>query len=137
GGVLFREPIIARNVPRLVPGWTQPIVIGRHAFGDQYRATDFKFPGRGRRTIRFEGEDGEVIEREVFKAPSGGIALAMCNREDSMPDSGRASFNYGLGRGYPVYLSTKNPSLNVYDGRFKALCQEVFDAEFADAFAAK
>ncbi len=137
GGVIFREPIIARNVPRLVPGWTQPIVIGRHAFGDQYRATDFKFPGKGKLTIRFEGEDGEVIEREVFKAPSSGIALAMYNLDDSIRDFARASFNYGLGRGYPVYLSTKNTILKAYDGRFKDLFQEVFDAEFADAFKAK
>ena len=137
GGVIFREPIIARNVPRLVPGWTQPIVIGRHAFGDQYRATDFKFPGKGRLTMRFEGEDGEVIEREVFKSPSSGIALAMYNLDDSIRDFARASFNYGLGRGYPVYLSTKNTILKVYDGRFKDIFQEVFDAEFADAFKAK
>ncbi|AHB48927.1 isocitrate dehydrogenase [Hyphomicrobium nitrativorans NL23] len=137
GGVIFREPIIARNVPRLVPGWTQPIVIGRHAFGDQYRATDFKFPGKGRLTMRFEGEDGEVIEREVFKAPSSGIALAMYNLDDSIRDFARASFNYGLGRGYPVYLSTKNTILKVYDGRFKDIFQDVFDAEFADAFKAK
>ena len=137
GGVIFREPIIARNVPRLVPGWTQPIVIGRHAFGDQYRATDFKFPGKGTLTIRFEGEDGEVIEREVFKSPSGGVAMAMYNLDDSIRDFARASFNYGLGRGYPVYLSTKNTILKVYDGRFKDLFQEVFDAEFADAFKEK
>ncbi len=137
GGVIFREPIIARNVPRLVPGWTQPIVIGRHAFGDQYRATDFKFPGKGKLTIRFEGEDGEIIEREVFKSPSSGIALAMYNLDDSIRDFARASFNYGLGRGYPVYLSTKNTILKAYDGRFKDLFQEVFEAEFADAFKAK
>ena len=137
GGVIFREPIIARNVPRLVPGWTQPIVIGRHAYGDQYRATDFKFPGKGKLTIRFEGEDGEVIEREVFKSPSSGIALAMYNLDDSIRDFARASFNYGLGRGYPVYLSTKNTILKAYDGRFKDLFQEVFDAEFAAAFKAK
>ncbi|HRO50057.1 MAG TPA: NADP-dependent isocitrate dehydrogenase [Hyphomicrobium sp.] len=137
GGVIFREPIIARNVPRLVPGWTQPVIIGRHAFGDQYRATDFKFPGKGKLTIRFEGEDGEVIEREVFKAPSSGIALAMYNLDDSIRDFARASFNYGLGRGYPVYLSTKNTILKVYDGRFKDIFHEVFEAEFADAFKAK
>ena len=137
GGVIFREPIIARNVPRLVPGWTQPIVIGRHAFGDQYRATDFKFPGKGKLTLRFEGENGEIIEREVFKSPSSGIALAMYNLDDSIRDFARASFNYGLGRGYPVYLSTKNTILKAYDGRFKDLFQEVFDAEFADAFKAK
>ena len=136
GGVIFREPIIARNVPRLVPGWTQPIIIGRHAFGDQYRATDFKFPGKGRLTIRFEGEDGEVIEREVFKSPSSGVALAMYNLDDSIRDFARASFNYGISRGYSVYLSTKNTILKAYDGRFKDLFQEVFDAEFADKFKA-
>jgi isocitrate dehydrogenase len=137
GGVIFREPIIARNVPRLVPGWTQPIVIGRHAFGDQYRATDFRFPGKGKLTIRFEGEDGEVIEREVFKAPGSGVALAMYNLDESIREFARASFNYGLNRGFPVYLSTKNTILKAYDGRFKDLFQEVFDSEFKDAFAAK
>jgi isocitrate dehydrogenase len=137
GGVIFREPIIAKNVPRLVPGWTQPIVIGRHAFGDQYKATDFKFPGKGKLTIKFEGEDGKVIEKEVFKAPSAGVALAMYNLDDSIREFARASFNYGLGRGFPVYLSTKNTILKAYDGRFKDLFQEVFDAEFKDAFAAK
>ncbi len=137
GGVIFREPIIARNVPRLVPGWTQPIVIGRHAFGDQYRATDFCFPGKGRLTIRFEGEDGQVIEREVFKAPGSGVAMAMYNLDESIRDFARASFNYGLNRGFPVYLSTKNTILKAYDGRFKDLFQEVFDAEFKEAFAAK
>ncbi len=137
GGVIFREPIIARNVPRLVPGWTQPIVIGRHAFGDQYRATDFCFPGKGRLTIRFEGEDGQVIEREVFKAPGSGVAMAMYNLDESIREFARASLNYGLNRGFPVYLSTKNTILKAYDGRFKDLFQEVFDAEFKDAFAAK
>ena len=137
GGVIFREPIIAKNVPRLVPGWTQPIVIGRHAFGDQYKATDFLFPGKGRLTIKFEGEDGKVIEMEVFKAPSGGVAMAMYNLDESIREFARASFNYGLNRNFPVYLSTKNTILKAYDGRFKDLFQEVFDAEFADKFKAK
>jgi len=137
GGVIFREPIICRNVPRLVPGWTQPIIVGRHAFGDQYRATDFRFPGKGRLTIKFVGEDGEVIEHEVFNAPGPGVAMAMYNLDDSIRDFARASFNYGLARNYPVYLSTKNTILKAYDGRFKDIFQEVFDAEFADAFKAK
>ena len=137
GGVIFREPIIAKNVPRLVPGWTQPIVIGRHAFGDQYKATDFKFPGKGKLTIKFEGEDGKVIEKEVFKAPSAGVAMAMYNLDDSIREFARASFNYGLNRTYPVYLSTKNTILKAYDGRFKDLFQEVFDAEFAAEFKAR
>ncbi|WP_294180836.1 NADP-dependent isocitrate dehydrogenase, partial [uncultured Schumannella sp.] len=119
GGVIFREPIICSNVPRLVPGWTQPIVVGRHAFGDQYRATDFLFPGKGKLTMKFEGEDGEVIEREVFDAPSSGVAMAMYNLDESIRDFARASLNYGLGRKFPVYLSTKNTILKAYDGRFK------------------
>jgi isocitrate dehydrogenase len=134
GGVIFREPIICKNVPRLVPGWTQPFVIGRHAYGDQYRATDFKVPGKGRLTIKFEGEDGTVIEKEVFKFPEAGVAMAMYNLDDSIRDFARASFNYGLARKYPVYLSTKNTILKAYDGRFKDLFQEVFDAEFAAKF---
>jgi isocitrate dehydrogenase len=134
GGVIFREPIICKNVPRLVPGWTQPIVIGRHAFGDQYRATDFKFPGKGKLTMKFEGEDGTVIEREVFKAPGAGVAQAMYNLDDSIRDFARASLNYGLNRKYPVYLSTKNTILKVYDGRFKDIFQEVYEAEFAEAY---
>jgi len=134
GGVIFREPIICKNVPRLVPGWTQPIVIGRHAFGDQYRATDLKFPGKGTLSIKFVGEDGKVIEREVFKAPSAGVAMAMYNLDDSIRDFARASLNYGLSRNYPVYLSTKNTILKVYDGRFKDIFQEVFDAEFKTEF---
>jgi isocitrate dehydrogenase len=134
GGVIFREPIICRNVPRLVPGWTQPIVVGRHAFGDQYRATDFKFPGKGTLTIKFVGEDGKTIEREVFKAPGAGIAMAMYNLDDSIRDFARASFNYGLSRGFPVYLSTKNTILKVYDGRFKDIFQEVFEKEFKAEF---
>jgi isocitrate dehydrogenase len=136
GGVIFREPIICKNVPRLVPGWTKPIVVGRHAFGDQYRATDFRFPGKGVLTIKFVGEDGTVIEKEVFKAPGSGVAMAMYNLDDSIRDFARASLNYGLARTYPVYLSTKNTILKAYDGRFKDIFQEVFDAEFADKFKA-
>jgi isocitrate dehydrogenase len=130
GGVIFREPIICKNVPRLVPGWTKPIIIGRHAYGDQYRATDFRFPGKGTITIKFAGEDGKIVEHEVFQAPSSGIAMAMYNLDDSIRDFARASFNYGLNRNYPVYLSTKNTILKVYDGRFMDLFQEVFDKEF-------
>jgi len=134
GGVIFREPIICSNVPRLVPGWTQPIVIGRHAFGDQYKATDFVYPGPGTLTIKFVGNDGKVIEHEVFKAPGGGVAMAMYNLDDSIRDFGRASMNYALNRKYPLYLSTKNTILKFYDGRFKDLFQEVFDKEFAASF---
>ncbi|WP_062011375.1 NADP-dependent isocitrate dehydrogenase [Aureimonas sp. AU4] len=134
GGVIFREPIIMKNVPRLVPGWTQPIVVGRHAFGDQYRATDFKFPGKGTLTIKFVGEDGQVIEHEVYQAPSAGVALAMYNLDESIREFARASFNYGLLRNFPVYLSTKNTILKAYDGRFKDIFQEVFDAEFKAEF---
>jgi isocitrate dehydrogenase len=136
GGVIFREPIICRNVPRLVPGWTQPIVVGRHAYGDQYRATDFRVPGKGRLTIRFEGEDGDVIEREVFKFPGSGVAMAMYNLDDSIRDFARASMNYGLLRKYPVYLSTKNTILKAYDGRFKDLFEEIYQTEFKPKFAA-
>ncbi|MCX5497031.1 NADP-dependent isocitrate dehydrogenase [Kaistia dalseonensis] len=136
GGVIFREPIICQNVPRLVPGWTQPIIVGRHAFGDQYKATDFKVPGKGRLTVKFEGEDGTVIEKEVFKFPGAGVAMAMYNLDESIREFARASLNYGLMRKYPVYLSTKNTILKAYDGRFKDLFQEVFDAEFAAAFKA-
>jgi isocitrate dehydrogenase len=134
GGVIFREPIICKNVPRLVPGWTKPIIIGRHAYGDQYRATDFRFPGKGKLSIKFVGEDGKTIEREVFSAPASGVAMAMYNLDDSIRDFARASFNYGLARDYPVYLSTKNTILKVYDGRFKDIFQEVFDAEFKTEF---
>jgi isocitrate dehydrogenase len=134
GGVIFREPIICKNVPRLVPGWTQPIVIGRHAYGDQYRATDFRFPGKGTLTIKFVGDDGKTIEHEVFKSPGSGVALAMYNLDDSIRDFARASMNYALNRKYPLYLSTKNTILKAYDGRFKDLFQEVFDAEFASKF---
>jgi isocitrate dehydrogenase len=136
GGVIFREPIICRNVPRLVPGWTQPIVVGRHAFGDQYRATDFKYPGKGTLTIKFVGEDGTVIEKEVFKAPDSGVAMAMYNLDDSIRDFARASLNYGLNRKYPVYLSTKNTILKAYDGRFKDIFQEIYDSEFKPQFEA-
>jgi len=135
GGVIFREPIICKNVPRLVPHWTQPIVVGRHAFGDQYRATDFKVPGKGRMTIKFEGDDGTVIEKEVFKFPDAGVAMAMYNLDDSIRDFARASLNYGLQRKYPVYLSTKNTILKAYDGRFKDIFQEIYDAEFKSKFA--
>ena len=134
GGVIFRAPIICQNVPRLVPGWTQPIVVGRHAFGDQYRATDFRFPGAGKLTVKFEGEDGQVIEHEVFQAPGSGVAMAMYNLDESIRDFARASMNYGLNLGYPVYLSTKNTIMKAYDGRFKDIFQEVFEAEFADKF---
>jgi len=137
GGTIFREPIVCKNVPRLVPGWTHPIVIGRHAFGDQYRATDFVVPGKGKLTVRFEGEDGKVIEHNVFDFPAGGVAMTMYNLDDSIVGFARSSFNYGLMRGWPVYLSTKNTILKRYDGRFKDLFQEVFDKEFADKFKAK
>ncbi len=134
GGVIFREPIICKNVPRLVPGWTKPIIVGRHAFGDQYRATDFKFPGKGKLTMKFVGEDGKEIEYDVFDAPSAGVAMGMYNLDDSITEFARASFNYGLQRKVPVYLSTKNTILKVYDGRFKDIFQEVFDKEFAEKF---
>ncbi len=137
GGTIFREPIVCKNVPRLVPGWTHPIVIGRHAFGDQYRATDFVVPGKGKLTVRFEGEDGTVIERDVFDFPAGGVAMTMYNLDESIVGFARSSFNYGLMRGWPVFLSTKNTILKRYDGRFKDLFQEVFDKEFADRFKAK
>ncbi|TDI61911.1 MAG: NADP-dependent isocitrate dehydrogenase [Alphaproteobacteria bacterium] len=135
GGTVFREPIICANVPRLVPGWTKPIVIGRHAFGDQYRATDFTVPGKGKLTITFEPEDGgEVISHEVFNFPGSGVAMAMYNLDDSIRDFARACLNYGLGRGEWVYLSTKNTILKAYDGRFKDLFQEIYDADFKQAF---
>jgi isocitrate dehydrogenase len=136
GGVIFREPIICKNVPRLVPGWTQPIVVGRHAYGDQYRATDIKVPGKGRLTLKFEGDDGTVIEREVFKFPGAGIAMSMYNLDASIRDFARASLNYGLMRKYPVYLSTKNTILKVYDGRFKDIFQEIYENEFEAKFKA-
>jgi len=137
GGTIFREPIVCKNVPRLVPGWTHPIVMGRHAFGDQYRATDFLIPGKGKLTIKFEGEDGKVIEHNVYDFPGSGIAMAMYNLDDSIIGFARSSFLYGLNRGWPVYLSTKNTILKRYDGRFKDLFQKVFDEEFADKFKAK
>ncbi len=137
GGVVFRQPIICSNVPRLVPGWTQPIVIGRHAFGDQYRATDMKFPGPGKLSMKFVGEDGTVTEHEVFDAPAAGVFMSMYNLDESIRDFARASMNYGLNIGWPVYLSTKNTILTQYDGRFLELFQEVFEAEFADQFKAK
>jgi isocitrate dehydrogenase len=136
GGVVFREPIICQNVPRLVPGWTQPIIIGRHAFGDQYKATDFVVPGPGKLTMTFVGDDGKVIEHEIFNYPGGGVAMGMYNLDESIREFARASLAYGLQRKYPVYLSTKNTILKAYDGRFKDLFQEVFDAEFATAFKA-
>ncbi|PYE27202.1 isocitrate dehydrogenase (NADP) [Rhizobium sp. PP-CC-3A-592] len=134
GGVIFREPIICKNVPRLVPGWTKPIIVGRHAFGDQYRATDFKFPGKGKLTMKFVGDDGTEIEHEVYDAPAAGVAMGMYNLDESITDFARASLNYGLQRRVPVYLSTKNTILKVYDGRFKDIFQEVFEKEFADKF---
>jgi len=137
GGVIFRQPIICKNVPRLVPGWTKPIVVGRHAFGDQYKATDFKFPGKGKLTLKFVGEDGTEIEREVFDAPDAGVVMAMYNLDKSIIDFARASMNYGLNLGWPVYLSTKNTILKQYDGRFLELFQQVYETEFADKFKAK
>jgi len=137
GGTIFREPIICKNVPRLVPGWTKPIIIGRHAYADQYRATDFVFPGKGTITLTFTGEDGKKIERKVFDAPGGGVTMAMYNLDNSIRDFARASFNYGLARSYPVYLSTKNTILKVYDGRFKDIFQDVFDKEFKAEFDKK
>ena len=134
GGVVFRKPIICQNVPRLVPGWTQPIVVGRHAFGDQYKASDFTFPGKGQLTMKFVGEDGTEIERVVYDAPSSGVFQAMYNLDDSIRDFARASLNYGLNLGWPVYLSTKNTILKAYDGRFKDLFEEIYQTEFADKF---
>ena len=137
GGVIFRQPIICKNVPRLVPGWTKPIVIGRHAFGDQYRATDFRFPGAGKLTMKFVGDDGVVIEKDVYTAASSGVYMGMYNLDDSIIDFARASLNYGLNLGWPVYLSTKNTILKAYDGRFKDLFQKVYEEEFADAYKTK
>jgi isocitrate dehydrogenase len=137
GGVIFREPIICKNVPRLVPGWTQPIVIGRHAYGDQYRATDIRVPKGAKLTMSYVTPDGQKVEHEVFNFPDSGVAMTMYNLDQSIRDFAMASFNYGLSRGYPVYLSTKNTILKVYDGRFKDIFQEVFDSQFKDKFAAK
>ncbi|MEG8039237.1 NADP-dependent isocitrate dehydrogenase [Sphingomonas sp. LR60] len=136
GGVVFREPIVMKNVPRLIPGWTHPIVVGRHAFGDQYKATDFKVPGKGKLTMKWEGENGETIEHEVFDFPAAGVAMGMYNLDESIRDFARASLNYGLGRNWPVYLSTKNTILKAYDGRFKDIFAEVFESEFVDQFKA-
>lgn len=136
GGTIFRAPIICRNVPRLVPGWTRPIVIGRHAFGDQYKATDFLFPGEGKLTMKFVGKDGIVIEKDIFDAPAAGVAMGMYNLDASIRDFARASLNYGLKLGWPVYLSTKNTILKAYDGRFKDLFQEIFAAEFEERYKA-
>ncbi len=134
GGVIFRQPIICSNVPRLVPGWTKPIVVGRHAYGDQYRATDFRFPGAGKLTLKFEGDDGEVIEKEVFHAHGAGVTMAMYNLDDSIRDFARASMNYALNLKWPLYLSTKNTILKAYDGRFKDLFQQIFEEEFEAGF---
>src|SRR4051812_14107457 len=137
GGTIFREPIICKNVPRLVPGWTQPIIIGRHAYGDQYRATDFRVPGKGKLKMVFTGDDGTLIEHDVFDFPASGVTLAMYNLDNSIRDFARASMNYALQRGYPLYLSTKNTILKAYDGRFKDIFAEVFASEFADEYKAK
>jgi isocitrate dehydrogenase len=137
GGVIFREPIICKNVPRLVPGWTKPIIIGRHAYGDQYRATDFKVPGKGKLFLTFVGDEGEEIKREVFRFPGPGVAMAMYNLDHSIRDFARASMNFALSRGYPLYLSTKNTIVKVYDGRFKDIFQEIYDNEFRAEFEAK
>jgi isocitrate dehydrogenase len=137
GGVIFREPIICKNVPRLVPGWTKPIIIGRHAYGDQYRATDFKVPGKGKLYLTFAGDEGEEIKREVFHFPGPGVAMAMYNLDGSIRDFARASMNYALSRGYPLYLSTKNTIIKVYDGRFKDIFQEIYDHEFRAEFEQK
>jgi isocitrate dehydrogenase len=136
GGVVFREPIVIENVPRLIPGWTDPIVVGRHAFGDQYKATDFVVPGPGRLTMKWEGADGQVIEHEVFDYPGAGVAMGMYNLDESIRAFAHACFNYGLNRQWPVYLSTKNTILKAYDGRFKDIFEEIYEAEFKDRFAA-
>ncbi len=136
GGVIFREPIICKNVPRLVPGWTLPIIIGRHAYGDQYRCTDFLVPGKGKLTLKFEGDDGQVIEREVFQFPGSGVAMSMYNLDASIRDFAYASFRFALNRNYPLYLSTKNTIVKAYDGRFKDIFQQIYEAEFQDQFKA-
>ena len=137
GGVIFREPIICKNVPRLVPGWTQPIIIGRHAYGDQYRATDILVPANAKLTLSYVTPDGMKVEHEVFEFPGSGVAMAMYNLDDSIRDFARASMNYALNRGYPLYLSTKNTILKVYDGRFKDIFQDIFDKEFRAEFDKK
>jgi isocitrate dehydrogenase len=136
GGVIFREPIICSNVPRLVPGWTKPIIIGRHAYGDQYRATDFLVPGKGKLKLTWEGENGDKIERDVFDFPGSGVAMSMYNLDGSIRDFAHASFRYALSRNYPLYLSTKNTIVKAYDGRFKDIFQEIYETEFKDQFAA-
>src|SRR5688572_14486120 len=136
GGVVFREPIVISNVPRIIPGWTDPIVIGRHAFADQYKATDFLIPGPGKLTMKFTGTDGQEIEHEVFEYNGSGVAMGMYNLDESIRDFARASLNYGLNRGWPVYLSTKNTILKAYDGRFKDIFEEVYESEFKDKFVA-
>jgi isocitrate dehydrogenase len=136
GGTIFREPIVIQNVPRLIPGWTDPIVVGRHAFGDQYKATDFVVPGSGKLTVKWEGADGQTIEREVYDFPGGGVAMAMYNLDESIRAFAHACLNFGLNRGWPVYLSTKNTILKAYDGRFKDLFQEIYEAEFEGRFTA-
>ncbi|MBX3562060.1 MAG: NADP-dependent isocitrate dehydrogenase [Sphingomonas sp.] len=136
GGVVFREPIVIDNVPRLIPGWTDPIVVGRHAFGDQYRATDFVVPGPGKLSMKWEGANGQVIERDVFDYPAGGVAMGMYNLDESIRDFARACLNYGITREWPVYLSTKNTILKAYDGRFKDIFAEVYETEFAEKFKA-
>ena len=136
GGTIFRQPIVMKNVPRLVPGWTKPIVIGRHAFGDQYRATDFAFPGPGKLTVKFEGEDGQVIEKEVFQAPSAGVFLSMYNLDDSIRGFAQACLNYGLDLGWPVFFSHKDTILKQYDGRFVEIFREVYESEFKEKFEA-
>jgi isocitrate dehydrogenase len=136
GGTIFREPIVIDNVPRLIPGWTDPIVVGRHAFGDQYKATDFVVPGAGKLTMKWEGVDGRKIEREVFDFPGGGVAMGMYNLDASIRDFAHACLNYGLNREWPVYLSTKNTILKAYDGRFKDIFQEIYESEFKEKFQA-
>jgi isocitrate dehydrogenase len=134
GGVIFREPIVIANVPRIIPSWTDPIVIGRHAFADQYKATDFRVPGKGKLTMKWTGGDGQVLEYDVFDYPAAGVAMGMYNLDQSIRDFAHACFNYALGRGWPLYLSTKNTILKAYDGRFKDLFQEIYDSEFKDKF---
>ena len=136
GGCIFREPIVISNVPRLIPGWTDPIVVGRHAFGDQYRATDFKVPGPGKLTMKWVGQDGQELEFDVFDFPGSGVAMGMYNLDESIRDFAHACFNYSLGRGWPLYLSTKNTILKAYDGRFKDIFQEIYDKEYKAKFEA-